>query len=252
MKTILNGQVIAEGFFTKSDYLKHGTYKDPEGYTPNAWRGTNCPTDRFLSVTEVAGYIRDYVKKDKELNTCKWSVTTKKYSGGQSLTVSLMAAPFDVFSEEWKEKHPYDVENGYTQHGDYEKALTPEAFRVMSKIRKFVLSWNYDDSDGMIDYFDRGFYDHYEIGKFNKPFKKIEGAKASPTTQETKTKEPVIAGDFQIIDYSEKAIAVIGDTRSIKDQLKELGGRFNFRLTCGAGWIFSKQKEQEVRTLLAM
>lgn len=31
----------------------------------------------------------------------------------------------------------------------------------------------------------------------------------------------------EIIDYSEKAIAVIGDTKPIKDQLKELGGRFN-------------------------
>ena len=39
----------------------------------------------------------------------------------------------------------------------------------------------------------------------------------------------------EIIDYSEKAIAVIGDTKPIKDQLKELGGRFNSRLTCGAG-----------------
>jgi hypothetical protein len=50
------------------------------------------------------------------------------------------------------------------------------------------------------------------------------------------------AGSVQIIDYSDKAIAVIGDTKPIKDKLKELGGRFNFRLTCGAGWIFPKSK----------
>lgn len=54
----------------------------------------------------------------------------------------------------------------------------------------------------------------------------------------------------EIIDYSEKAIAVIGDTKPIKDQLKELGGRFNSRLTCGAGWIFPKTKREEVELLI--
>lgn len=54
----------------------------------------------------------------------------------------------------------------------------------------------------------------------------------------------------EIIDYSEKAIAVIGDTKPIKDQLKELGGRFNSRLTCGAGWVFLKTKREEVELLI--
>lgn len=55
---------------------------------------------------------------------------------------------------------------------------------------------------------------------------------------------------YTIVDYSEKAIAVTGDTRAIADELKALGGRFNPRLSCGAGWIFSKRKEAEVRALL--
>ena len=55
---------------------------------------------------------------------------------------------------------------------------------------------------------------------------------------------------FQIIDYSEKAIAVVGDTRDIKDKLKALGGRFNPRLSCGAGWVFSKKQRAEVEKLL--
>lgn len=46
---------------------------------------------------------------------------------------------------------------------------------------------------------------------------------------------------LEIIDYSEKAFAVIGDTKPVKDQLKELGGRWNSHLKCGAGWIFSKR-----------
>lgn len=55
---------------------------------------------------------------------------------------------------------------------------------------------------------------------------------------------------FQIIDYSEKAIAIVGDTKDIKDKLKELGGRFNPRLSCGAGWVFSKKQRAEVEKLL--
>jgi len=59
-----------------------------------------------------------------------------------------------------------------------------------------------------------------------------------------------LPGTVNIIDYSEKAIAVVGDTRPIKDRLKAAGGKFNFRLSCGPGWIFSKSRLQAVTNLL--
>ena len=59
-------------------------------------------------------------------------------------------------------------------------------------------------------------------------------------------KTDVQADEVQVIEYSAKAIAVIGNTKPIKDDLKRLGGKFNFRLSCGAGWIFSKTKTEEV------
>jgi hypothetical protein len=61
----------------------------------------------------------------------------------------------------------------------------------------------------------------------------------------------VIKGEINIIDYSVKAFAVIGDTKPIKDKLKELGGSFNPRLSCGAGWIFSKKRLDEVTKALS-
>lgn len=79
------------------------------------------------------------------------------------------------------------------------------------------------------------------------------------TIQETATKikedksfdkVEVRSGEVNIINYSEKAIAVIGDTKPIKDKLKALGGKFNFRLSCGAGWIFPKTKLNEIQTAL--
>ena len=56
--------------------------------------------------------------------------------------------------------------------------------------------------------------------------------------------------EAKIVDYSEKAIAVVGDTKEIKDSLKQLGGKFNPRLSCGAGWIFSAKKRADVEKFL--
>lgn len=71
--------------------------------------------------------------------------------------------------------------------------------------------------------------------------------------KETTNFEPVEVpeGEIQIIDYSTKAIAVIGDTKPLKEGLKSLGGRFNFRLSCGPGWIFPKTKLEELTAFLS-
>ena len=58
------------------------------------------------------------------------------------------------------------------------------------------------------------------------------------------------ATNYQIINYSEKAIALVGDTKAIKEQLKAIGGKFNPRLTCGAGWIFSIKMREKVEALI--
>lgn len=59
---------------------------------------------------------------------------------------------------------------------------------------------------------------------------------------------------FEIIGYSEKAIALFGDTKEIKDTLKDLGGRFNPRLSYNggkrAGWIFATTKRAELNSVL--
>ena len=80
---------------------------------------------------------------------------------------------------------------------------------------------------------------------------KVQTDKTGDTAQ-----NETITGDYEIVDYSEKALAVFGDTRAIKDQLMKLGGRFNPKLAHNggksAGWIFSKTKEQELSDLLTI
>jgi hypothetical protein len=65
-----------------------------------------------------------------------------------------------------------------------------------------------------------------------------------------------ITSDFIIVDYSEKAIAVFGDTKPVKEQLKALGGRFNPGLTHEgekkAGWVFQRSKKDELKNLFTV
>ena len=50
---------------------------------------------------------------------------------------------------------------------------------VFSNLFKYIFdlcnSFNYDDSDGQIDYFNCGFYDSMSIGKWDKKFELING-----------------------------------------------------------------------------
>ncbi|MDR1717655.1 MAG: fusion protein [Prevotella sp.] len=70
----------------------------------------------------------------------------------------------------------------------------------------------------------------------------------------TSTVSEVVEGCFTIVDYSEKALAVFGDTKTVKGLLKELGGRFNPQLTHEGirrpGWVFSKNKGEQLRNAL--
>lgn len=68
-------------------------------------------------------------------------------------------------------------------------------------------------------------------------------------TKETIAPEPIKPA-LRLIDYSDKAFAVVGDTKPIKDKLRLLGGSFNSRLSCGMGWIFSKKRLEAVKTEL--
>lgn len=51
--------------------------------------------------------------------------------------------------------------------------------------------------------------------------------------------------------YSDKSIAIYGDTKPWAENLKELGGRFNPKLRDGPGWIFQRAREHEIMDFLS-
>jgi hypothetical protein len=59
---------------------------------------------------------------------------------------------------------------------------------------------------------------------------------------------------LKIVQYSEQSVALIGETFSIKDEIKKLGGVFNKSLTVDnnrvPGWIFTNSKKTEVEDLI--
>jgi len=58
--------------------------------------------------------------------------------------------------------------------------------------------------------------------------------------------------DLNCSEYSEKAIVVRGEsTKTYKEQLKTLGGKYNASLRGGAGWIFSKTSQGKVNKFIS-
>lgn len=157
-------------------------------YTQHAWQGANYQPD--LGITEIAKLVRAKLKE--QYPACKFSVTVEKYSGGCSMSVRLMAAPFAAIATPDPDKIPnraltwgveqamkswqnladrqhHQVNHYYIQDDYY---MTEEAKEVLGAATKLANSFNYDDSDSMIDYFHTNFYLHVAIGKWDKPFTK--------------------------------------------------------------------------------
>jgi len=62
------------------------------------------------------------------------------------------------------------------------------------------------------------------------------------------------ASSVYMVDYSDRSFAVFGDTKPIKEELKELGGRFNKYLKhdglTKVGWIFPLKARANVEELI--
>lgn len=221
-------------------------------YTANGWAGSNY--DSKLSTKEIAAKVRSYAKKN--FPGFKFSVRSEWSMYTDSMYIELKSGPCVPFVAGSR-----SAERGYmstmsTVKG-WENELTPEMFKVLDAVTTYANSFRYDDSDGMQDYYDTNFYLKIKVSdeyKVIEPKAKKSSVKPEKV-EEAKEVEAVTVEDLEMVDYSEKAIAVFGDTKAIKEQLKELGGRFNPALNYNgekrAGWIFSKKQADKVRELLA-
>ena len=220
-------------------------------YTANGWVGSNY--DSKLSTKEIAAKVRVFAKKN--FPEFKFSVRSEWSMYTDSMYIELKEGTCIPFVEGSR-----SAERGYmstmsTVKG-WEDELTPEMFKVLDAVTTYASSFRYDDSDGMQDYYDTNFYLKIKVSdeyKVIEPKAKKSSVKAEKV-EEAKEVEAVTVEGLEIVDYSEKAIAVFGDTKAIKEQLKELGGRFNPSLNYNgekrAGWIFSKKQADKAKELI--
>lgn len=220
-------------------------------YTANGWAGSNY--DSKLSTKEIAAKVRAYAKKN--FPGFKFSVRSEWSMYADSMAVELKAGPCVPFIEGSR-----SAERGYMFTMSNVKAwkdeLTPEVFAALNAVSNYASSFRYDDSDGMQNYFDTNFYLSIKVSdeyKVIEPKAKKSSVKPEKV-EEAKEVEAVTVEGIEVVEYSEKAVAVFGDTKAIKEHLKELGGRFNPSLSYNgnkrAGWIFSKKQADKVRELL--
>lgn len=156
-----------------------------------------------LGTKEIAKLVRNQLKK--EFPGCKFSVTTEYYSGGSSINLNLMKADIQVIrspedltlDDTFHLGYGYDLEtvkerqkdkhhqlNKYTLREEHQTDrwcngvfLTEEGHKLMQRAVKIVDEYNYDDSDPMTDYFSVNFYDHYSLGKWDKPLEEAKNGR---------------------------------------------------------------------------
>lgn len=156
------------------------------------------------NITDIAKEIRTTLKQ--QYPKCVFSVTTERYSMGQSLHINLMEANFKIIEDfdkipeevlqkyeayrsarNWHETREqikqrqlerYHQLNQYQFNDDYDPDdwnngvfLTKAGYYLFQEVVKIVNQYNYDNSDIQTDYFDVNFHFNLDIGKWNKPFK---------------------------------------------------------------------------------
>lgn len=149
-------------------------------YTQFGWEGSRYDCD--LSLKEIAKIVRTYIKE--KYPTYKFSVRIHYASMCQKLTVVLKESPIEIYktaeeaSEEdelafikkaerhglwnltsWtREVFESEYKKITEEHGNFYKIMNEATKAIIDDVDAFVNSYNYDDCDGMIDYFDVNFY----------------------------------------------------------------------------------------------
>ena len=128
-------------------------------YNEYRWKGRNYKGQHAPEIVELT---RTWLKETYP--RYRFSVRRENC---HSIHVRLMKADFEAFTKESGKVQ--DEINHYNIASD--KSLTDRAKEVMTNICDFVMSYNFDDSDPMTDYFNTNFYLTLGIGSYKQPYK---------------------------------------------------------------------------------
>lgn len=115
-------------------------------YNEYRWKGRNY---KGQHAPEIVQLVRTWLKETYP--RYKFSVRRENYN---SIYIKLMSADFEAFTKESGKVQ--DTINHYNIERNPD--LTDRAKEVMMNVCDFVMSYNFDDSDAMTDYFHTNFY----------------------------------------------------------------------------------------------
>lgn len=178
-----------------------------EFYTQNGWKGNKHDWNR--TTKEVAALIRSYVKE--VYPTYKFSVRFSSASMCSEIHVELKEAPHELYKtfEELTETeinnirrklvtnhlfnlnswYDYELKNAILEaweKSDFYKVYNDLTMTVIEDVDREVKSYNFEDCDGMTDYFHVDFY--YFGCKVSSDFKLVE--KTTRIKNQKETSEP--------------------------------------------------------------
>lgn len=223
-----------------------------EFYTQYGFKGRNY--DSNLSTKDIAQKIREYVKA--AYPDCKFSVTTHYASMCSEIRVALMSGPYAaiVTGADHVQINQYHIER--------DERLTDWARAVLLDVNDCIKSYHWDDSDGMIDYFDVNFYYDLDVGKWDKPYtvtnkpRKLDTRKTeskAPAPSEANADQPQIAPaklatlrvEFNTEHDGIEVYFTSKPSQATRDALKAAGYRWHSVKKC---W-FAKRTEAHLQAL---
>jgi hypothetical protein len=229
------------GHYYCDDYNFIGTQNDLNNIIIEAHQATKVREAEQLEAARLAKIAAD--EKAQELSKYiqadvrKTGALIKNYA--KSLGITSVSVKYDSFS------------GGDSYRVSYKATEKNETFEKYCNNLQ-TSSYNaYEDYWGRKEDFETPILEGFILETFSYVFVEFEKVE---TTAETENNTVIVdastpeqESDLVISEYSDKAIVLRGNTKPIKDQLKQLGGSFNFKLKGGAGWIFSKKREAEIR-----
>lgn len=122
---------------------------------------TGAKYEFSLDIAEIARRVRKDLKAAQvagELPAdATFAVRISRFSGGQSLDVTLTGMP-----DSWIYNSP-GLEPNYAEYVPAHGGYTDEAQAAMRTAQAIVFAYNYDGSDIQSDYFNVNFYSHVKI-----------------------------------------------------------------------------------------
>lgn len=248
-----------------------------EFYTENGWKGDRYDSNRSLK--EIAQLVRAYIKEFYP--TYKFSVRTKYASMCQELHVDMLEAPARIFKtfEELTEEDINEIRrkmvrnnvftlNSWSREelraeferiwsapdGDFYKCVTEQIRETAKAVDAYVNSYNFDDCDGMIDYFNVNFYyfgclqNNGRGVKFVPRTARIKAAeapeKATPETDQAPAVRVEINPEFDGIEVYFPA----KPSEETRSALKSVGYRWHGKKKC---W-YARNTEKNLQALRAI